>query len=154
VGGTIDRARAAVDEAKIGIDKAKFQWDTSEAKLALEIRANPGDFGLDKVTEGTITAAVKDHKKYKKARQKWIDAKANADATTARAGKLEQAVKTMEMKKRMLESLITLHGQQYFAGPSTPRDLPAAWLAQKAAAEEASHKRQVSVTRKRKKKAK
>lgn len=131
-------------EAKAAVDQAKYKWDVTEAKLALDIRSKPGDYGLTKTTEPTIAAAVKTNAKYKKARERWLEARGKADM-------LEKAVGAMEMKKRMLESLITLHGQQYFAGPSTPRNLGEAWLAQKEAAGEEMHRRQVSITRKRKK---
>jgi len=43
----------------------------------------------------------------------------------------------MEQRKRMLELLVTLHGQEYFAGPSVPRNLIDAWKeAKKSKAEE------------------
>jgi hypothetical protein len=33
------------------------------------------------------------------------------------------AVSAIEQRKSMIEALIKLHGQQYFAGPSIPRQL-------------------------------
>ena len=35
----------------------------------------------------------------------------------------KNAVKPFEQRKDMLETLSKLHGQSYFAGPKTPRDL-------------------------------
>ena len=35
-----------------------------------------------------------------------------------------QLLKAFEQRKDALENLVRLHGQQYFAGPKIPRDLP------------------------------
>jgi hypothetical protein len=36
---------------------------------------------------------------------------------------LAGVVKAIDARKTMLETLVKLHGQQYFAGPNVPRDL-------------------------------
>lgn len=108
-------AMAAV-EARAAVDLAKAQLDAVEARLSLECRSNPSEFGLEKATESAVSQAVTCHSEYVEARDAMYDAKnksAAADAMTS----------TIEMKKRMIEVLTTLHGQQYFAGPSVPRDL-------------------------------
>jgi hypothetical protein len=118
--------------------KAKAALDALEAKLQKAIRLEPDKYGLEKTTEKSIEAAMK-------GTEEWQDAKKVSGIADART-------KTMDMKKRMIEVLITLHGQQYFAGPSAPRDLAAMWDAQKEEAEQRTNKR--VVLRKRKKKRK
>lgn len=112
-------AQAAVD-ASFDVDRAKLHLDVVKAKLDLECRKDPASFGLAKSTESAVDAAVKTHDDYKEAYEEFIEARKNSKL-------LDAAVTTMEQKKRMLEVLITLHGQQYFAGPSVPRDLVADW---------------------------
>lgn len=101
-------------------DAAKFRLEVLGAKLSNKARKDPASFGLDKVTDKAIDMAVKISAEYQEAQEEWFSAKSNADM-------LKEAVKAMEQKKRMLEVLITLHGQQYFAGPAVPRNLVEAW---------------------------
>jgi len=130
-------------EAKGVADRAKLRLDVTEAQLQLECRRDPAAFGLNKSTEESVKAAVKASDTYYKAAKKHLQAKETAAL-------LDKAVTAMEMRKRMLESLVTLHGQQYFAGPSVPRDLASIWLRQKEQAEENLNKRTLKRVRKRK----
>jgi len=107
-------------EAKKEADQAKFRMEVLFSQLSNKARKDPASFGLEKLTEAGITTAVKISAEYQEAYEEWIDAKSAADM-------LGKAVEAMEQKKRMLEVLITLHGQQYFAGPSVPRNLVDAW---------------------------
>jgi hypothetical protein len=71
----------------------------------------------DKPTAADIEAYYRTHPDHKEAKEAWIEAEYQADY----AGQVQ-----MEMavgRKAALENLVTLHGQQYFAGPSVPRDL-------------------------------
>jgi hypothetical protein len=107
-------------EARAEVDRTKLQMDTIEARLQLRCRDKPEEFGLVKTTEAAINAVVKVHKDYVTAYENHIDAREVSML-------LDKAVAAMEMKEKMLKNLITLHGQQYFAGPSVPRDLVAEW---------------------------
>jgi hypothetical protein len=54
---------------------------------------------------------------YQQLKSKWIEAQEEADFA-------ELAQKEISWGRRSaLENLVTLHGQQYFAGPKVPRDL-------------------------------
>lgn len=106
--------------AKTVSEKLEHMVDVQEARYQIDCRAHPADFGLENVTEPAIKAAVKIHKPFVRLVEQWYEARA---AFTL----LEPIVKAMEQKKRMLEILTTLHGQEYFAGPSVPRNLPSAW---------------------------
>lgn len=107
-------------EAKIDVDRAKYNLEITDAKLATRIREDPERYDVKKVTESSIAAAVQNHPRHAAAYETFLSAKATHLM-------LEKAVLAMEQKKRMIEVLVTLHGQEYFAGPSVPRDLGAAW---------------------------
>ena len=130
-------------EARSEMDEAKLKLDTTEARLAIECRKTPENFGLSKITEAAVAVAVKTADRYLNAYDNFLRAKETA-------GLLGQAVEAMEQKKRMIEVLITLHGQQYFAGPSVPRDLASAWHEHQAKAEADVNTRQRSAARQRK----
>lgn len=127
--------------AREHLEKQKLRLEILEADLLHRCRRKPQRFGLTKSTEGAIAAAVRRSPEYMDASDDLLKAK-NDSAI------LDRAVATMEMKKRMLESLIQLHGQQYFAGPTTPRNLPSEWERKKQA-EQRLNQRQIRVVRKR-----
>lgn len=111
--------------AKALVEDLKLSLEAKQAELDLRIRKRPEKHGLEKLTEAGVKAAVLNHPEFLKARKKFNRARDEA-------AYLDTAVSAMEMKKRMIEQLIVLHGQQYFAGPSVPRDLGKMWqLAQK-----------------------
>ena len=129
-------------EAKEEADRAKLSLEVTEAKLQIQCRKCPEDFGLTKLTESVVTAAVKCHGHYQQKARHYLEARKNAAL-------LEKAVMAMEQRKRMLEVLITLHGQQYFAGPSTPRDLVGAYQEHQKASSERLNARRKSKARRR-----
>ena len=106
--------------ARRQVDRAKLNLELVESQRAMEIRNEPQNYGLQKVTEAGIKEMVKVQTDYREAADHLLDARHES-------GLLDAAVTAMEQRKRMIEVLITLHGQQYFAGPSVPRDLGAAW---------------------------
>ena len=113
-------------KAKANLDAAKEALDVIDAKLGLAIRAMPAAYKLDKVTESAVQAVVLLDSQHVKAAQRVAEAKFAEDIAGA-------AVRAMDTKKAALESLVRLHGQQYFAGPSVPRELGAKVLEQRAA---------------------
>lgn len=111
-------------KARKKMDQTKFQLEVLIATSGNRARMDPDSFGIQKVTEGSIDTAVKMSPEYKEAYEEWLNAKSNSAL-------YDRAVEAMEQRKRMLEVLITLHGQQYFAGPSVPRNLAEAWKEKK-----------------------
>ena len=107
-------------EAKKEMDMSKFRLDVLYAQLQTRARTDPESFGIQKVTEAAIDTAVKVSASYREAYEKWLEAKAESII-------MDEAVEAFQHKKRMIELLVTLHGQQYFAGPSVPRNLVEAW---------------------------
>lgn len=132
-------------KASSEVDRQRFGLKVLEAKLQARVREDPEHYGVVKVTEAAIDAAVKTHPKYTAA----VDGLLTAQEVSSL---LDIARETMQMKKGMLEALIKLHGQQYFAGPSVPRDLPAAWLESQGRVVSEVNQRQQGVARRRVKK--
>ena len=112
-------AKAAV-AASHEVDRARLYLDAISAQLEVACRQNPGNFGLVKATDAAVDAGIKNHLKYQEAVEQLNEARKDSKL-------LDAAVSTLEQKKRMLEMLVVLHGQQYFAGPSVPRDLVSTW---------------------------
>jgi hypothetical protein len=129
-------------DARAEVDKLKIELERVESLLSLDIRANPQEYHLEKITEASVVATVKTAKSYLDVNEKLVEARRESALTST-------AVTAMEMKKRMLEVLVTLHGQQYFAGPNIPRDLADLWIQRQKEAESKLNKR--IVKRKRKK---
>jgi len=115
-------------------DMMKLRLDVITADMSNKIRLDPDAYGVQKITETSIVTAVKASAEYIEAYEKWVESKKEAEL-------LSQAVVAMEQRKRMIEILVTLHGQQYFAGPSVPRNLVEAWKEAKKGTEEKIMKR-------------
>lgn len=109
-------ASAASDKRRAA-DKAKEQLELVKANLDSFIRKDPAEYDIAKVTEATVANAILKEDEYKDAMSDYIDAKHEYELTQA-------AVRAMDQRKTALEDLVRLHGQQYFAGPREPRDLP------------------------------
>lgn len=133
-------------EARHDMDTTKAKRDMVEMRIQMQVRKAPHKFGIEKVTEATITATAKIHADVEKANDDYLNARRNS-------GMLDAAVSAMEMKKRMIEVMITLHGQKYFAGPSVPRDLVSAYQEISKEREEGASDRQKARARKRRRRA-
>lgn len=107
-------------EARILQDRAKLNFELVESRLKIQARSNPEDFGLAKVTESALDEVVKSHTEY-------LEAQGALFKVREESMLLDCAVQAIEQRKRMIEVLVTLHGQQYFAGPSVPHDLVTNW---------------------------
>lgn len=110
-------ARISAQTRRI-LDESKQNLDVVKAELDKDIRENPDDYGIGKITEGAITSAINTADEYKNAFKSYLDAKYETDMA-------QGAVRAFDARKDALENLVRLHGQQYFAGPKIPRDL--AW---------------------------
>lgn len=108
---------AARDKA----DRLKEKLEVYDAGLGLKIRSNPASFGLDKVTEGSVQAAILLDKDHQAASAQLAQARYELEVIGA-------AVRAMDQKKSALENLVRLQGQNYFAGPSVPRDIGKEWV--------------------------
>lgn len=102
-------------EAKQLMERARSNVDVVKAELDREIRQDPEAYDLAKATEKGIEGAILLQPAYKKAVTKYIEARHDVDLISA-------VVTALEHKKRALESLVSLHGMDYFAEPRTRND--------------------------------
>ena len=101
-------SRAKRDEAL-----AKRHRDVVKAQRELAIRADPEKFGLTKVTEPTIKAALALDPEVQEAVRARDDAAYEVNMMIA-------AVRSFDHRKTALENLVRLHGQEYFSNPNEP----------------------------------
>jgi len=72
---------------------------------------------LDKPTGPNVEAYYREHSKHKKLKQQLIELEYDCDIALIAKQEISHS------RKVALENLVRLHGQNYFAGPSIPRDL-------------------------------
>jgi len=112
-----------VEQAKSrdSISRLKDKRDVTKAELGLAIKKNPSAYGIEKVTEGTVDAIIVSNKSFQQICSEVADAEYELEI-------LSGAVRAMDQKKSALENLVKLQGQNYFAGPSVPRDIGAEFV--------------------------
>jgi len=98
------------------MDFAKEALAVRKAQLDLEIRSAPESFGITKLTEAALSAAVLMHEDYRAANKVFLTAQYNHEV-------VQGAVRSFDHRKSALENLVRLHGASYFAGPEVPHDL-------------------------------
>ncbi len=106
--------------ARDAFDRAKERLEVYDAGLGLKIRANPAQFGLEKITESSVQAVILLDKEHARLSDELNTARYQLEVITA-------AVRALDQKKSALENLVRLQGQNYFAGPSVPREIGKEW---------------------------
>lgn len=91
---------------KAEVDRLESKLKVVHAELSRDIRATPTDYGLDKVTETALAAAVITQPRYLKIQE--ILQRAQHKNSLAQA-----VVWALEHKKRSLTLLVELHGLSY-----------------------------------------
>jgi len=110
-------------QGKRALDMAELAFEIEKAKIETEIRKDPHKHGIPetiKITEAVIRNTLIQTEEFQIANTTLLNAR--EDHAFARAG-----VKAIDARKSALETLVKLHGQSYFAGPSIPRDLAEEW---------------------------
>lgn len=93
------------------VEQAKAEADVVKAEVASKIRNDPKKYGgKDKLSETQITVIISSDKKYQEALQVIRSKKYKADILSA-------AVWALDHRKKALENLVYLHGQNYFSTP-------------------------------------
>jgi hypothetical protein len=123
-------------------DRLKSKRDVVAARLELECRKNPEEFGLAKITESAVTATIKCHPDYIAADDEYNDAQEMKNV-------MDAAARKMNSREGMLRMLIELYKMEYFAGPTVPHDLIADWTEYKENESKSITKQQKRRTRKR-----
>jgi hypothetical protein len=101
-------------DLQMQLDMARRRDEVLRADLSLTIRKNPEQFGLQKLTEGVIEAAIAVDEEVRASANKIIKLKNELDLAKA-------AVSALEAKKKALECIVQLHMTSYYANPKTPK---------------------------------
>lgn len=112
-------------DAKKKLDRCKDSLDLIKANLDTQIRSDPEEFGVTKLTEAVVTNTVLKQAEYQEGQEDLIDAKYNYDLAMG-------AVYAINARKDALENLVKLYGMQYFAGPKSPHNVTEIRAQQKA----------------------
>lgn len=103
-------------DAKLTLDKVKDKLDFVRAELDGRIRANPKEFGMEKITESAIMNTIISQEEYIQMQKDLLKAKYNFDITRG-------AADAISARKDALENMVKLFGMQYFAGPNVPHNV-------------------------------
>lgn len=99
------------------LSNTKDSLNLIKADLDKKYRSNPEKYGIEKVTDASITAAIQRDKDYQEANQEVIDAQYEYMIAKGAVDAISN------QRKSALENLVKLHGMNYFAGPVVPRNL-------------------------------
>ena len=103
------------------LEKVTQEIALVKAEIDKEVRQSPELFNVNvKLTETVVNNTIIQQKKYVDIYNEYVEAKYEVNIAQA-------AVNAMEHRKSALENLVRLFGQQYFAGPTIPRDLSKEW---------------------------
>ena len=127
-------------ETKKAMDEAKERLDFIKAKVEMDIRATPENYGLSKVTESATASTILLQPEYQEVSKKYIEARYENDMAAA-------AVRAIDQKKTALENLVKLLSVSYFAGPSATRDLSLKWDEHIKRREQKEHNKNVKIRR-------
>lgn len=100
-------------DAQLALDEAEDELSIVAAELDKSIRASPEDYEIDKVTEPAIKAAIPLQEEHR-------TALATIRTCKHRVNILKGANKAIDHRKRALENLVDLYGQNYFSSPRAP----------------------------------
>jgi hypothetical protein len=107
-------------EVQQELSNAKEALELTKATLDKKIRTNPEKYGIEKITETVVANTIISQDDFKEANQVYQEAQFEVNI-------LRGVMDALNNKKSALENLVKLHGQNYFAGPSVPRDLSKEW---------------------------
>jgi len=121
----LEQASLAIKYGKIWADCQKKLTEAEElikvtkAELIQKANEDPDKcLGIGiKPTGPNIEAYYRTHEKHTKAKKDWVAAQYELNMASVAKNEISFT------RKAALEGLVTLHGQQYFAGPSVPRDI-------------------------------
>jgi len=105
---------------RLEVERKKEELDIVRAGLDKDIRIDPERFSIFKLTESVVSSTIITQREYMEVNEEFLLLQYESNMA-------QGAVRALEGKKTALENLVKLHGQQYFAGPSVPRDLSKEW---------------------------
>jgi hypothetical protein len=107
-------------EAQQELSNAKESLELTSAELNKKIRSNPEKYGCEKITDDVVKNTILIQESYKAKNEIYKEAQFEVNI-------IRGVMDALNNKKSALENLVKLHGQNYFAGPSVPRDLSKEW---------------------------
>lgn len=111
------------NELKIQVEETKEALEKVKAELDQQIREDPEEYDLQKVTEATVNAAITTTERYQQALQHYFDKRRELNQAQSEVNRHFTDTQTMDNRKSSLENLVRLLNQQYFASPSEPRNI-------------------------------
>jgi hypothetical protein len=102
-------------ESEMDRDRAKENVDLVKAELDLDIRRNPLNYGVEKITESVVSSAVITNEKYKKAVDEYLKLKYNHKI-------IQSAIEALNHKKYALDNLVRLFLSEYYLKEAPPVD--------------------------------
>ncbi len=103
-------------DAKKELRIVKAELELTRAEVGMAIRKYPTKYKISssfKITETLVSNTILRSKKYKTALEEHREAQYKVDI-------LQVALEVLDHKKKALESLVSLHGQNYFSEPRPP----------------------------------
>ncbi len=97
-------------EAKREVEECKNKIEVIKADLDKEIRSNPEEFDIAKITESVISATIVLQSEYRNAMKGLVTARYNASM-------IEAGVSALDHRKRALENLVSLQLANYYSEP-------------------------------------
>ena len=98
------------------LEEEKAELELIKAEFDRDIRSNPGEFSLEKITETVVSNTIIIQEKYQSQLAQVGDLKHQVDI-------IQAVVTTLDHRKRALENLVSLHGQDYFSSPRAKDNL-------------------------------
>jgi hypothetical protein len=124
------RCEREAAEAKANLElvkaEAKARFEGEEAKINLDIRADPQSYGLDKGREKEIEAAIITQDGYRKAHARMLntirEAQQKCIETDEKESVAKGVVESYRQRKSMIEKAVELLLSDYWAAPKQPRE--------------------------------
>jgi hypothetical protein len=104
----------ALASAKNDVDRKEAAFKLVEAQVFARVRENPTAYGLEKATVDSIKYAVIASKQYQAAQEAYLTA-------CEEAAKIDAMVKAISLRKNLLQDLVVLRMNDYYAEPNVPR---------------------------------
>lgn len=102
-------------DSKLRFAEAKAAVDVAFAELALDIRKNPQNYGIGKVTDAVVDAAINNDAGYQATVKDKYFAQYEVDQLSA-------LVEALNHRKSCIEAAVKAHGQMYFSVPNTEQE--------------------------------
>lgn len=99
--------------ARDKLERKKARLDVIYAETDKAIRESPKDYGIEKVTEPVVANCVLLQDRY-------AEALTILNRTKHEVNICAAVVEALDHRKKALENLVSLHGQNYFAPPQAP----------------------------------